>query len=394
VFFAPSLFIVVPSKQLRRMSTRSSAGPGWSAALSGTVDSNLDVFGATPRAADSEMNAAQAPPPNQGFAALHSFSDVLTVNVVSAQRHDPTDGGAEVVFYEVAAVTLSHRWSVQKRFSDFHDFHEVAVEKLRLHARSFIEVPKFPSRMHIGAQSDAFINRRRRQLEEYLHLVLSRLKAVEANHRAPTAAQVLQDEYAASEAKLAGALQHTVDFLRSGSVSSVAAGLEGADPLSVRGGLSSRPSRQRDPPVLRQASSPHPDHGLPEVDNPAARIVLRPGVSFVVLLLVPGIPMRDMYVLPNDEVGRFVIIGGRWNASVASIGASEAVDDVKADDDEATRRRSARVEPEVFYDSLPVGDFEVTFEVPPPFVLERWFTDYRDGVLSVMWTEIDPGLAA
>jgi hypothetical protein len=40
----------------------------------------------------------------------------------------------------------------------------------------------------------------------------------------------------------------------------------------------------------------------------------------------------------------------------------------------------------VVADSLPTGDFAVHVAVPEEFPLESWFTDYTDGVLSVVWS--------
>ena len=113
---------------------------------------------------------------------------------------------------------------------------------------------------------------------------------------------------------------------------------------------------------------------------------------------VPGMPMKHLYVIPNAAQPRNVVVGGRWDTAmclpesvlqaVQSVtgggGAGDGNDDAEDTDSDAAIRS------DVLYDTFPLGQFEVTFEVPMPFDPLCWFTHYSDGVLAVIWVTTVP----
>ena len=390
-------------------------GGGGHLALPGLVGgggSPVTSFAGTPGRSTPGRDHRGPPTPSliAGPAApdgIRGFSDIHMVKIPRFRRMSDASGRADVVFYEVLVVSATHRWTVLKRFSDFVDFHGVASGRLKLGSGGFVALPELPSRFTIGAQSDASVEKRRSQLEEYLHAWLARLTAVEASVRALIAAPTPDGEKA--EKKLVAALSHVVSFLRHSSVTSgtVAPG-EVPVPRHAAWGSGATPGVPP-APLVHDASADADDaesaagSAAGVGDSPKARILLRPGEVFLVMLYVPGIPMRDVYVVPNDEQPRYYIVGGRWNTLTASKSTGQVIAQVLdrlqggAGASPSPKKKKALppeqrlAKAEVLFDTLPLGEFEVTFEVPEPFDQERWFTDYNNGVLSVIWTELEEG---
>jgi hypothetical protein len=338
--------------------------------------------------APTQSNYNVAPPPATGQAALRQFSDVTAVTVVGALR-DRDARNKEVVFYELTcmsnACAATHAWTVHKRFSDFFEFHNKCKEDLALEQHGFVTLPELPSRVNIGALSDSAIEKRRAALQRYMEAFLARMKEVEKGVRCSVDGGM---DYA--ETRLNAAIQHFVSFVRGNSLSSIARGVEPSPACGRRGDetarLNSGPSN-----VSFAAVSATPRGGGADAmgdDIPPVRIMRYGDKAFVAMLFVPGVPARDLYVMVNPELPRHVIVGGRWNGLTAGAAAKEALEALLSsrgggagEDGEDAKPGN----PECYYDTLPVGEFEVTFEVPEPFTPAIYFTSVADGVFHVTW---------
>jgi HSP20 family molecular chaperone IbpA len=333
--------------------------------------------------APTQSNYSVAPPPATGQAALRQFSDVTTVNIVGAVR-DRDARNKEVVFYELTCVSnvssSTHAWTVHKRFSDFFEFHVKCKENLALEKRGFVTLPDFPSRVNIGALSDNAIEKRRGSLQRYMETFLTRMKEVELEVRCGADGP---DDYA--ESRLNAAIQHFVAFVRGNSLSSIARGIE-PSPARHRGDETSRtnlgPSQQflTDPTFT---ATPRGE-GMGD-DIPGVRVMRYGDKAFVAMMFVPGVPAKDLYVMVNPELPRHVIVGGRWNGLAAGAAAKEALMTLLANRSTEEDGEGKSGDAECYYDTLPVGEFEVTFEVPDPFVPAVYFTSLADGVFNVTW---------
>jgi len=336
--------------------------------------------------APTQTNYSVAPPPATGQAALRQFSDVTAVTVVGAVR-DRDARNKEVVFYELTCMsnvsTSTHAWTVHKRFSDFFEFHVKCKENLALEQHGFVTLPELPSRVNIGALSDSAIEKRRAALQRYMETFLTRMKEVELGVRcAPDGASDF------AEARLNAAIQHFVAFVRSNSLSSIARGVEPSPSRQRNGDETSRvysgPSQHSlSGPAF--AATPRGGDGVGD-DIPAVRIMRYGDKAFVAMLFVPGVPAKDLYVMVNPELPRHVIVGGRWNGLAAGAAAKQALSALLANRKHEGEEDGKPGDAECYYDTLPVGEFEVTFEVPEPFVPAVYFTSLGDGVFHVTWS--------
>jgi hypothetical protein len=361
------------------------------AALSGSAG---DEFGdrspVSTYGAPTHANYIVAPPPATGQAALRQFADVTSVTLAGAVRAKDARS-KEVVFYEVTGVSSSNVWSVQKRFSDFHEFHVVCKEQLCLEHNRFVHLPDFPSRMNIGTLSNGAIEKRRVGLNSYLALFLERMKETEQRVRtAGLEGSMNAEEQLRDETRLGAAIQHFVAFIRTNSVSSIVSDVE----TNGRAIASSRePQLTLSTPRLQAVGGILPTPRNPASDDiPPVRITRYGDTAFVAMLYVPGVLSKDLYVMMNPEQARHVIVGGRWNSYTASASATTTLETLLVNKAPPGTVRAEAVKslvgPECYYDTLPVGEFEVTFEVPEPYVAAAFFTDYRDGVFHVVWSSV------
>ena len=362
-----------------------------------------DAFGddaspaATIAGAPTHSNYTVAPPPATGLSALRQFGDVTSVNVVRWTRARDARQ-KEVVFYEVACMSMTNAWTVLKRFSDFYDFHVVCKDKLCLEHHKFVALPDFPSRVNVGSMSDSAIEKRRQGLHRYMNAFLTRMKEVEMHVRMGDVEPEERDG-ASPEARLGAAIQHFVAFVRGNSPSCISSDAES-------------PGRPRASEAQLSGASFGAVEATPRGggttmgdDIPPVRITRYGDRAFVAMLYVAGVASRDMYVMTNPELPRHVIVGGRWNGLTASAAANatlEALLQSRTSSEPAMSTSGAEPSSQqqagaaaaggalgtadCYYDTLPVGEFEVTFEVPEPFSPSLWFTEHRDGVCHVIWT--------
>lgn len=416
-------------------------------------DDNSDVFGQddessrTPRAIVLHANT---PPPANGKAAIVSFTDVASIHVTSASREIALDGQT-VVFYDMLTRTNSHRWSVRKRFSDFFEFSSICEKQLRVKDKNFLDLPTFPTRLHIGRQNNEFVDRRRTALETYLRELLRRLTAAECRMRQVFSGAEAQTDLL-KEQQIRALLHHFLSFVRVDSRSlpinqeiNPLANDFNLFPTGANRTVSRLDfSRMAQPPqalsrresMLRQESPADTsrtewpcdvmDSQQHQFDSmtPCARVVQRDD-AYIVMLHVPGVSMKEIYVTPIEgsvlphgmgeashsasavdvasaedsarrssvsDAVKAVLIGGRWSLALMPANAAQmltAMIEGLAQQRNAKRQLSCSssgfVSEELIHDSLPTGPFEITVDVPLCFDVCQYVTDYSDGVLTIMW---------
>jgi hypothetical protein len=96
------------------------------------------------------------------------------------------------------------------------------------------------------------------------------------------------------------------------------------------------------------------------------------------MLHLPAVDPNKVLVHVHPPEARTVRVTGSWGTAPLPLELDSKL--------RMLRLLSDTTRGVVVADSLPTGDFAVHVAVPEEFPLESWFTDYTDGVLSVVWS--------
>ena len=377
----------------------------------------------------SSTYLVNGPPPLDGRGAPTSASCIVSVNVPTSERQQDI-AGKPVVWYQVHVRTASHIWHVVKRYSDCKSLHD-ALSKIG------VNVDNFPGKQFLATQDDAFINKRRSGLDSYFRSLLYALKQMEE-----------KKDHQPLLMKAAAGFNIFMDFCRVSSRSNsnvVGGGAAPADAQAKTKALLPPTGGSHTSPAFGAASGPKPSshshrsagsgsipmdsrrkqdespagsiaagrrqdshhhHHVPRgpmamSDQPHSRVLLIPKVRFVVILYLPGVSMSDVYVGPNIRDETSVVVGGEWanpdllfariagpTSSLPTPGTAKGRD--SSGSNGSAGNRSGKLKENVLLDTVPQGEFEMVFDIPPQFDRENWKSDFAEGVLYLVWDAKPP----
>lgn len=314
------------------------------------------------------------PPPVSGPSLPSSPLDVACVSVPDTKWSPDTTRRA-VLWYQVLVCTTGYQWGVLKRFSEFVEL-AGAIEKTglgRLARRLGRKLEKLPSRFSL--------RHRRAQVQKFLDSLLQTLKDLSVlvattGSEASTGRGGGEELSARTRALVTRAA--FASFLRFLTTSSHDAMVESGD---------SEASVASHQLVMDESGR-----------VPPAKIIHVPKQLFTIMLHLPGVSMSDVFVdsaVSADDL-REVIVSGSWNSDITGPASAlkDAIDSTRSDaftDSNTTDVCSACDSSEfldsftVLMDTFPTGDFQMNFEVPPPFAVEEWKSEYVAGVLFLTW---------
>ncbi|ORC86242.1 uncharacterized protein TM35_000291240 [Trypanosoma theileri] len=322
------------------------------------------------------------PPPMSGPGRPSNAVEIASITLTHVSM-SPDTTRKMVTWYEVLVSTPTHQWSVLKRFSEFLDLHRM-IEKVGLLQLSRRQLQRNiispPSRLSLSQW-------RRQQLERFVQSLLQTLKDL-------------------SIAVVTG-LSDKTESLQSTTLGVVRAGfssfIQFLVTTSYDESLEITTVKKKTDPSIPYEQSPRcltmDDTG----HVPPAKILHIPKRLFTIMLQLPGASLSTVYVdsafnsssmqTTSFETPREIIVGGCWNSQITSV--SSVLADVPdaglssggsvCDGESARELGEAEGLSQILFDTFPVGEFQMKFEVPSDFAIDEWQSDYAAGVLFLTW---------
>ncbi|RNF26983.1 uncharacterized protein Tco025E_00788 [Trypanosoma conorhini] len=329
------------------------------------------------------------PPPMSGPSLPASATDIAAVTLPSV-RVAPDVTQRAVTWYEVLVRSTTHQWSVMKRFSEFFDLYR-AMEKM-----SLVQLAKRQlERTFSSPPSRLFpTHRRQQQLEEFVQSLLQTLKDLSVRY---LCAAGPEPEGSASRPPTSAVTRAAfATFVRFLTTTSYDASLDGA--LAEAGGGVTAP-------VVDKAAAADCLITDERTHLPPAKIMHAPKQLFIIMLQLPGACMSTVFVKSSDD-SREIVVGGSWNADITGPDSvyvetpespqgdvSPPSSDGAVEGGETPRAAGAPSSTKVLVDTFPMGEFQMEFEVPPPFAVDEWRSQYKGGILFLSWHYFSPTVA-
>ncbi|KEG14833.1 hypothetical protein DQ04_00291190 [Trypanosoma grayi] len=335
-----------------------------------------DMFGE-----ESDTGGAQAPCgyifdvplPVAGSSLPMSAVDIVTIKIPHSMTALDTARN-RVTWYQVLVRTTSHRWSVLKRFSEFFEL-DVAMRKVGLVRLAKLQLQKSfsspPSRLSLTQW-------RQKKLEKFMQSLLQVLKEFSVIVVGGGNGEALSGTNELRQRTLEVTRAAFACFLRFLTTTSHDAAQDGnAD--------------ENDTALYAPKETTLQALSVGERGYvPPAKIVHVPRRHFAIMLQLPGATMSTVFVdsVATAERPREIVVGGCWNGNITGL-PSVLTDPQDAGLSSTDSASAGGLEPtgafKVLVDTFPSGDFQMRFEVPPPFAIDEWQSDYAAGVLFLTW---------
>ncbi|RNF04260.1 hypothetical protein TraAM80_05396 [Trypanosoma rangeli] len=333
------------------------------------------------------------PPPESGPSLPAIATDIASVTLPTV-RVAPDVTQKMVTWYEVLVRSTTHQWSVLKRFSEFFDLYK-AMEKVTLAqvAKQQLEQSLISPPSRLFSMSG-----RQQQLEKFVQSLLQTLKDLSvrclcADNSEPGREREQEQEGSAWRLTTSAVTRVAFSaFIRFLTTTSYDASLEGA----VAEGCGA--TAQLIDKVVADCITINERTYVPP-----AKIMHVPNQVFTIMLQLPGACMSTVFV-NSAEDSREVVVGGSWNDRITGPGSvyGETPDTLQGGTSLPSSAGTVEVNgshvavdvsfsAKVLVDTFPVGDFQMEFEVPPPFAVDEWRSQYAGGILFLTWQYGCPG---
>ncbi|EKF27468.1 hypothetical protein MOQ_008809 [Trypanosoma cruzi marinkellei] len=319
------------------------------------------------------------PPPVSGPSLPATAIDIVSITLPHV-RLAPDVTQKMVTWYEVLVRSATHQWSVLKRFSEFVELYK-AMEKANL-----LQLARQQLERTIATPPSRFFpsQRRQQQLEEFVQSLLQTMKDLLVLFLCSGSPETeVVGDFSRQTASLVtgSAFSIFIRFLTTTSYNAliVSALAERDATAHMTGGASTD--------CLMMDERTH---------VPPAKIIHLPKKRFTIMLQLPGVDISTVFV-DCAEDSREIVVRGAWNNHIdgpdsflsgtmdnlqsLSVTSTGGLAETFLSTDLSTTADLSKV----LIDTFPVGDFQMEFEVPPPFAVCEWESRYVGGILFLTW---------
>ncbi|EAN88442.1 hypothetical protein TcYC6_0027150 [Trypanosoma cruzi] len=319
------------------------------------------------------------PPPVSGPSLPANAIDIVSITLPHV-RLAPDVTQKMVTWYEVLVRSATHQWSVLKRFSEFVELYK-AMEKANL-----LQLARQQLERALAAPPSRFFPSQRRQqrLEEFVQSLLQTMKDLLVSLLCSGSPETeVVGDFSRQTASLVTGSAFSI-FIRFLTTTSYNALLVSA--------LAGRDS------TAHMTSGATTDCLMMDERThvPPAKIIHLPKQRFTIMLQLPGVSISAVFVECSED-SREIVVKGAWNNHIngpdsvlsgkidtlrnLSVTSSGGLAETVLSTDLCAMADTTKV----LVDTFPVGDFQMEFEVPPPFAVREWESQYAGGVLFLTW---------